>query len=479
MPEYQMAAHHRLMIREIESAIDEPDGRLYIGCPPRHGKSELVSVRLAAWHIGSFPSKQVVLISYGAELANEFSRRVRALVRDSSRFRNVFPGVMLDPERQKLSDWKTTAGGGLKSIGVQGGLTGHGADLMIIDDPHKEGDAESLLTLDAVYNWYTTAARTRLSPGASIIFVMTRWHLLDLAGRLLRAETGDQWKEIVLPAIAESIDPLGRTEGEALWPARFSRKALLRVKALDDRFFQALYQNNPRGASDVMFKEDDFQIYPWSWMPLDQWTKRFWTFDLATSKSENADYTVIARWALNERDNGLILMQSWRIREEWPQIRDRIVNISWRHQQENLVFPNDLLELLIMKEVRKDCGSARVKTVNMKGDKVQKARAVAVLVENKRFYMSREGANMEFIKEMCEFPMGRHDDCVDAAALAAHYIATPADFEFLYGGQYEPTDEDKDSPETTGARNGNERRAAGDDPAGITGMDVDTQPAVQ
>lgn len=424
MPDYQVAKHHRLMTKAIQQEIERDGGRLYIGMPPRHGKSETGTIRTIAWHIGRWPEKQVVLLCYGSELAAEFSRRIRALVRDDLRYREVFPEVGLDKERAKLLDWKTTAGGGLKALGVGGGITGHGADLMVIDDPHKEGDAESMHKLDQIYDWYVTAARTRLSPGASIVFIMTRWHLQDLAGRLLSAQGSDSWREIVLPALAEEGDILGRAPGEALWPQRFSREDLLALKALNDRHFQALFQNNPRGADDVMFDVDKVV-----WRATGPTGVAFWTCDLATSKSEEADYSVLARWKYDGKR--LWLLQNARVRDNFSGIRKMLVRISRRYSKDKIVFPKEVLELLMMKDLRREVGSGRLKSVPMKGDKVQKAIPVSVLVANGRFCALNGEANDYFVREMGLFPQGRFDDCVDAAAVAVHWVGVPREFELI------------------------------------------------
>ena len=426
MPDYELMDHHRLMMREIQNEIELEGGRLYIGMPPRHGKSEAGTVRTIAWHIGRFPEKQVVLLCYGSELAAEFSRRIRQMVRDDDRYRSVFPGVGLDKERSKLLDWKTSAGGGLKALGVQGGITGHGADLMVIDDPHKEGDADSLVTLDAVFNWYATAARTRLSPGASIIFIMTRWHSLDLAGRLLSMDGGDRWREIVLPALAEANDMLGRGLGEALWPARFTRDDLLKIKALDDRFFQALFQNNPRGADDVMF-----DVSRVKWLDAAPDGECFWTVDLATSRTETADYSVLARWVYVK--DVLCLVDSSRERVTFAEMRARLLRVSEVYADERIIFPRELLELLMLQDLRRTLPAGGVHSVAMKGDKVQKAGAVATLVANYRFAAVVSGDNNDFVRELGEFPQGRFDDCVDAAAVAAHYVGVPGEFELITG----------------------------------------------
>ncbi len=437
MPDYQVARHHELMVEEIERAIAADSGRLYIGMPPRHGKSETATIRTICWHIGRYPEKQIMLLCYGQQLANEFSRRIRSIVRDDLRYRELFPHVALSKERARLDDWKTTAGGGLKSVGVTGGVTGHGADLMIIDDPHKEGDAESLELLDSVFTWYATAARTRLAPGASIIFIMTRWHRLDLAGRLLELQStssdADQWREVVLPALAGSDDILGRAKGEALWPERFSRESLLALRALDDRYFQALYQNNPRGADDVMFDIDKVR-----W--VDGYDANageiFWTCDLATSSRDSADYNVFARWG--KMGDSICLIEAHRLRMAYSGARLRLLQIRRQHPDEMIVFPKDLLELLMFKHLRDELGVGRLTTVAMKGDKVQKAQHPAILVNNERLAVVRDTGsdNDYFVRELGEFPMGRYDDCVDAFSVAAHYMRVPGEVElFLRGGR--------------------------------------------
>lgn len=420
---YECQPHHDLLIRSIQETIEQDSGRLYVGMPPRHGKSEAGTVRTIAWHIGRWPERQVVLLCYGAELAAEFSRQIRAIVRDDRFYREVFPGVELDPERSKLLDWKTTAGGGLKSLGVQGGITGHGADFMVIDDPHKEGDAESLLTLDQIYKWYTTAARTRLSPTASIVFIMTRWHPLDLAGRLLSVSGSDVWRQIVLPALAGPDDVLGRAEGEALWPARYNRSKLLALKALDDRFFQALYQNNPRGADDVFFDVSKVE-----WVGEDDCPsgEAFWTCDLATSRLETADYSVVARWTYF--DNCLYLLESHRHRETFSAVRRRILEMADRYVYDKIVFPRESLELLMMKDLRGEIGTGRVKSVAMKGDKHEKALPGQTIVDNCRLRVVANRENDVFVGELASFPQGRFDDCVDAMSVAAHWIGVPNEF---------------------------------------------------
>lgn len=421
-PDYIFAPHHLLMIEQIAEHALIDNGRLFIGMPPRHGKSELCSVRLPAWYLGNHPDHEVIHVSHSAELSNVFSRQVRNLVR-SPRFRELFPGFNLSTERKSVNEWKTTAGGGFKSLGVGGGVTGHGCDLLILDDPHKEGDAESLAVMDRVYDWYATAARTRLSPGASIIFLMTRWHPLDLAGRLLEGgdDNSDDWHQLVLPAIAGEDDLLGRAPGEALWPERFDIEALERIKQLDDRHFQALFQNNPRGADDVMFDVGKVLEISGEEYPRLMQEDCFWTFDVASTIQESSDYTVMARWFYDGET--LHLLYSERIRATFPAVRDRIIALYELYPADLFVFPADILELLMMQELRHSLASARIHSVSMQGDKVQKATPVATLLNNGRFAAYYEGGdNRLWLAELANFPFGRYDDCVDTASLAVHHL---------------------------------------------------------
>ncbi len=426
-PDFLFAPHHELIIQHVQDVLDGKRKRLYIGMPPRHGKSEIGSVRLPAFYLGLNPDKQIIHISYSADLSNDFSRQVRSLVRDSVLYRRLFPTLQLDPERQKLNDWKTTQGGGFKSIGVQGGVTGHGADLMIIDDPHKEGDADSLKTLDDVYNWYATAARTRLAPQAPVVFIMTRWHRLDLIGQLLELSrtdaTADKWDELVLPAIAEEGDILGRKVGEALWAERFDEQALHAIRSLDERYFQALFQNNPRGADSALFNADDFKLFDNLDMDM---SGAFWTFDLATSTKDTADYTVFARWKY-DGDN-LYCFNVTRVRSEFPELAQTILKLMDVYKHDVFCFPRHTVELLMMQQLSREGDGTRVMSVAQHGDKLERAYVLARMVRSGKVYVQKSGDYEHFISEHGNFPQARHDDCVDCSSIATHYIGLPAQF---------------------------------------------------
>jgi hypothetical protein len=219
--------------------------------PPRHGKSEMASIRFPAWCYGRDPQKQIIGCSYAENLAYSFSYAVRETIES--------------PSYQRLWTLKLDKAGAIRwqiagkenrrdsyiAAGVGGGITGEGADILIIDDPVKNADeANSKVYRDKVWQWYITTARTRLQPGGAIILIMTRWHVDDLAGRLLRVAQNDlqadQWEVLHLKAI---------DNGKALWPEKYSLETLERLRAgqIDNpdepgagsRAFAALYQGEP------------------------------------------------------------------------------------------------------------------------------------------------------------------------------------------------------------------------------------------
>lgn len=256
-PGWITAPHHVVLADHLMQVMDGSLDRLMASLPPRHTKSLMFSILFPAFWLAHNPDKQIIHASYAASLSNDFSRQVRNIVRDDLIYKRLFPHMGLDPDRQRLDDWKTTQGGGFKSVGVTAGITGHGADLFIIDDPHKEGDEKSMTQLLAVFDWYNSAARTRLSPGAPVLFPMTRWHPRDLAGRLLEMaeidSNADQWLQLKFPALALENDPLGRSPGDPLWPERFTKENLLSIQALSERYFEALFQQNPQVTDEPMF----------------------------------------------------------------------------------------------------------------------------------------------------------------------------------------------------------------------------------
>lgn len=432
-PDYIVAPHHEMIAAHLMDIVKKRTDRLYIGMPPRHGKSELASVRFAAFYLGMHPDHNIIHVSHTAALSHGFSRQVRSLVRDNPLYREIFPNVRLDPESQSVSEWKTTAGGGFLSLGTGGAVTGHGADLLLIDDVHKEGDADSPSTLDAVYTWYSTAARTRLAPGAAIVFIMTRWHKKDLMGRLLDLmltdADADRWETLVLPGLALDNDPLGRDPGEALWPDRFDRESLLRLKALSDRQFQALIQQNPRGSISQMFRRENFNV-----VRFPDRGPAVWFFDLAVTEGERSDYTAWARCQYDANQRVLCVSRVARFRAEFPRVKRAILRLMRAAPAvDRFVFHHKSYDLIAFQTLRNEFEEPwRVSSVVPDGDVVARALPIADLVESGRVLIWGYAPVVEaWLQEFDDFPEGQHDDPVAVLSLAGAEYGLASEFRVL------------------------------------------------
>ena len=447
-PNFQVARHHAAIGELLDSVTAGRRDRVFVGMPPRHGKSMMISIYYSAYWLGLHPDKNIIHISYSASLSNEFSRQVRGIVRDNSAYKLLFPNVQLDPEKRNVQDWKLTAGGGFKSVGVQAGIAGHGADLMIIDDPHSETDWLSPTTLDNIFFWFTGAARTRLHPGAAIVMVMTRWHPLDLYGRLrelaIQDPNADQWYELVLPALALEDDGLGREVGEALWPDRFPRENLLKIQALSDRLFQSLYQQNPRGSESQLFTRDGFSRVPCG---QDYANRSAWCFDLALSERDSSDYTAFGRVHYWRDSRALQFSHVQRVRKEWPSVKALIKDLMRMYPDDDFVFSKHSYDLMAVQALKQEMPDARIKLVSQPGDKHERAATLSDWCANGLVNVCLCDDRDLFVREHELFPSGEHDDFVDMGSVATHHFGLHKAFKLAMGkAEREPVIRSQDLP---------------------------------
>ena len=250
---YEIHPHHRAIAEKLEAIERGEITRLLLSVPPRHGKTELASIRFPAWYLGRHPGANFIATSYGASLAFKISRRVRNLVA-SPLYQRLFPELHIAGDASAVAYWAlaTPQGqeGSYLAAGVGGGVTGSGCDVLLVDDPVKDAkEALSKTVRDATWDWFTSTAYTRQDAGiAAIIVIQTRWHEDDLTGRLLQEmeEGNERWEVVRLPALADADDPLGRAPGEALWPARFPVKRLGIIRStIKPAWFEAQYQQTP------------------------------------------------------------------------------------------------------------------------------------------------------------------------------------------------------------------------------------------
>ncbi|MDI2112108.1 phage terminase large subunit [Commensalibacter nepenthis] len=426
--DYCVGSHHRLLCQKLEAVEQGKITRLMVFMPPRHGKSELTSKRFPAWFLGRNPTKQLILASYSAKLSDSFGRDVRNIV-SSSLFKNIFPTVALSSDSKAKDLWETNQRGIFLSAGVGGAMTGYGGDLAIIDDPIKDRqDAESEVIRENVWDWYKSVLRTRIMPGGAIILVLTRWHVDDLAGRLLNEMengTGEAWDVLHLPARAMDNDLLGRSVNAPLWGQVFGDKELTQIeKAVGERDWMALYQGVPTVSTGSFFKIQRVPIIDAA--PKALKVVRRW--DFAASKatgSYNPDWTVGVKMQRNE-DDGYTILDVVRFRGRPDEVEKTVMAVASQDGYDvHIVLPQDPGQAGVaqVQYYTKLLAGYKIQSVRETGDKATRAEPFAAQINIGNIALIRAPWNRAFLEELSCFPKGGHDDQVDAASGAFAFIA--------------------------------------------------------
>jgi predicted phage terminase large subunit-like protein len=431
---------HLDLISEIVAEAAHRGGqRILVSAPPRHGKSELLSKNVPAWFLDLYPDRRVISCSYAATIARRWGRHVRNLAAEHSadlRFQ-------LAPDSQAADAWDTVEGGGMTTAGVGGPITGLGAHLMLIDDPIKNWkDAYSETVRDAVWDWWLSTASTRLEPGASVVLLMTRWHDDDLAGRLLRQAVEDpeseQWTEVVLPAIAEDHDPLGRAPGEALWPERYSAATLRQIeRRVGPAVWEALYQGRPRKKGGGFFPADRWANYEphdllddmsGLWVMVNgvlvpqRWERMIASWDCTFKETATSDYVVGGVWGLMGAN--AYLLDLWRDRADVIKTMAAMEAqaAKWRPRGLSGIYVEDKANgPAIMRLLRNSVGG--LVGVEPDGPKVARAQAASPFQQGGNLYLpARASWRHGFVAECEAFPSGRNDDQVDMLTQAVRVL---------------------------------------------------------
>ena len=421
-PHFIDGAHHVRMAKAFERVARGECKRLIINMPPRHTKSEFASYLLPAWFLGNFPHKKVIQTSHTAELAVGFGRKVRNLV-DSEVFHEIFPGVGLRADSQAAGRWNTSAGGDYFAIGVGGAVTGKGADILIIDDPHSEQEA-ALAEInpeiyDKVYEWYTSGPRQRLQPGGAIIIVMTRWSKKDLTGQVIKSASqrgGDEWEVIEFPAILPSGNPL--------WPQFWSLKELSALKEeLPNQKWMAQYMQNPTSEQSAIVKREWWQIWEEESPPQCDFVLQSW--DTAFEKNNRADYSACTTWGVfyQPDDAGLsqaniILLNAFRDRLEFPSLKKKAIEEFKEWEPDSIIIEKKATGAPLIYEMRSMGIPVQEFTPGKGNDKISRLNAVADLFASKRVWVPNTQWAEEVVDEVASFPGGEHDDYVDSVSLA-------------------------------------------------------------
>jgi predicted phage terminase large subunit-like protein len=397
--------------------------RLMIFIPPRHGKTQTVSRYFPAWLLGQNPDVRLIMASYGAVLAKRNSRFVRNLI-DTPDYQAMFPGLALAAGSSAVDSWDIHGRhGGVIAAGVGGGITGHGANLVIIDDVVKSrAEAESETFRDRTSAWYTDDLLTRVEePGGAIILMMTRWHTGDLAGWLLEHEPGD-WTVLSLPALAEANDALGRQPGEALWPSRYNADVLNdRRERMGSYSFAALYQQSPMPSGGGLFDAAKIKVYEVP--PVCTRAVRF--YDLAVTAKRSADYTVGLKLGVTA-DEQFVVLDVYRAQKEFPDVQEAIVQNAAIDGTGTLIrLEAEKAGIIGLQYLMRDARMRpyAVDIVPPEGDKYTRALPAAARVEAGRVGVVRGDWNRAFLDELATFPAAAHDDQVDALSGAYTMLA--------------------------------------------------------
>jgi len=472
-PEYDAGWVHDDICRRLErfsaDVIAKKRPRLMLLMPPRHGKSELASIRFPAWHLGHMPTHEIINVGYNLDLPMIFSRKVREVLRDPV-YQQIFPDAQLDPESSSAETWRTTRGGGFQAAGVGGGITGKGAHITIVDDPIKnQEDADSISVRDKLWDWYQSTLKTRLAPGGGVLIIETWWNDDDLAGRVQALSRlnpkADQFEVVKYPAIAEAyefrdrdsqriirvndplemsqrivsgeFDPLDldflRPKGGALHPSRYDIDALESFKANSTpRIWSALYQQNPVPDEGMFFKKEYFRYEP---SPPPFLGKYFYSaWDFAIGEKKHNDYTVGVTICQDENDI-LHVVDMVRFKGDALQITDAIIGMAakWGDipgTSYTVGFEDGQIYKSLEPLLKKRLDESRIypQRVIMKPltDKMARASPLQGRMQAYKVYFPDPTPEKPWVQvavnEMLRFPAGQHDDIVDALAWAAQLV---------------------------------------------------------
>jgi predicted phage terminase large subunit-like protein len=442
-PHFIDGAHHKEMAAAFEKVARGECKRLIINMPPRHTKSEFASYLLPAWFLGKFPKKKIIETAHTAELAVGFGRKVRNLV-DSDVYKSIFPGVGLQSDSKAAGRWATNQGGDYFAIGVGGAVTGKGADILIIDDPHSEQEAalseSNPEVYDKTYEWYTSGPRQRLQPGGSIIMVMTRWSKKDLTGQVLKSaalRSGEEWEVINFPAILP--------DGIPLWPEFWSLKELEALKnELPNGKWMAQYMQEPTSDVSAIIKREWWKQWEHEDPPYCEFLIQSW--DTAFLKTQRSDYSACTTWGVFYRPNdrgvdvaNIILLNSFKRRMEFPELKQTAFEHYKEWEPDSIIVEAKASGAPLVFELRAMGIPVQEYTPSKGNDKIARLNACADLFASGRVWVPCTAWAEELVEEVASFPSGEHDDLVDSMSQAL--------LRFRRGGFVQLDSDEQDEPQ--------------------------------
>jgi len=412
-PEFIEGAHHRHIAKKFNDLANGKISRLIVNMPPRHTKSEFASYLLPSWMVGRNPKLKIIQVTHTGELAIRFGRKAKHLI-DSEDYGKIFQ-TRLQEDSQAAGRWETAQGGEYFAAGVGGAITGRGADLLIIDDPHSEQDAMSANAFENCYEWYTSGPRQRLQPGGQIVLVMTRWSKKDLTGILMKNQKevkGDQWEVVEFPALLDH---------EPVWPEYWGKEELEKVEAtLPVSKWNAQWMQNPTSEEGAIIKREWWRVWDADWIPPLQHVIQ--SYDTAFMKKETADYSAITTWGVfkpsEDEPVNLILLDAIKGRYEFPELRRLALEQYKYWNPETVIIEAKASGLPLTYELRQMDIPVTNFTPSKGNDKHVRVNVCAPLFESGMIWAPEQKFAEEVIEECAAFPFGDHDDLVDSMTQA-------------------------------------------------------------
>lgn len=429
--ETSIAAHHWLLMNTIQKVMETTNGRAMIFMPPGSAKSTYCSVVGPSWYMGNHPGSQIILASYADDLARKMGRRTRQLVK-SDRFRQIF-GTTLSGSSSAAEQWALDNGSEYMAGGILSGLTGNRADGLVIDDPTKgRQQAESPANSETVWNAYLDDARTRLKPNAWRIFVMTRWDMLDIAGRILpekwngesgqvACRDGHDWTIVCLPAIADRADdPLGRPIGGALWPEWFPKRHWDEFK-LNPRSWLSLFQQKPTAEEGTYFQKIWFNRYT----KLPEELSVYMSGDFATRDDNDADSTEIAVWGVDPAGN-IYALNWWHGKTTSDVWIEALLDRVNMYEPQRFIGEGGPIRRAVEPWLRKRMEERRdyvaCDWLPATHDKPTMCRSFQAMASAGKVYFPNTDWAERVLDQLMRFPNGAADDAVDTCGLLGQFI---------------------------------------------------------
>lgn len=424
-----LARHHALLLAKLQGIHDGSIANLMVLMPPGSAKSIYCDVVFAPWFLAQRPRRNVILASYGSDIARKQGRRARQLITSKS-FRNL-TGLELKGDVKAADEWALTNGSEFMSGGITSGLTGNRCALGVLDDPIKgRAEAESETIRNSTWDAYIDDFCSRLIPGAPQVMILTRWHEDDPAGRILpegwdgqsgrfKGRDRRDWEVLCLPAIADrSDDPLGRALGETLWPEWFSHEHWAPFQA-NARTWSSLYQQKPTPEQGSYFRREWFRRYRAGSQP--EAMNRYVTTDHAPGGESDSDFTCCRVWGIDP-DGAVYLLDGFRSQETLDVSIDRVLALVKRHKP-LAWFPEDdnnwkSIAGFVTRRMLEKSTFCRIEPISPHGsDKKTKAQPFQGMAAAGRWWLPEGPEGDDVLDQYLRFPGGKNDDEIDAGAL--------------------------------------------------------------